>query len=44
MPKVTTEGTVQLKNSLSRQLAKRGYGHISVEALANAAAGFNASL
>ncbi|QQL50269.1 coiled-coil domain-containing protein [Mucilaginibacter ginkgonis] len=41
MPKVTTEGTVQLKNSLSRQLAKRGYGHISVEELANAAADFS---
>jgi hypothetical protein len=44
MPKVTTEGIVQLKNSLSRQLAKRGYAHVSIEELVNAAADFNASL
>jgi len=33
MPKVTTEGTEQLKNSLSRQLAKRGYANVSLDEL-----------
>jgi len=30
---VTTEGTEQLKNSLSRQLAKRGYANVSLDEL-----------
>lgn len=37
MPKVTTEGSAQLKNSLTRQLAKRGYEHINVDELVAAA-------